>query len=779
MALHHGNFHKSTFTWSRYICLGALGILSLSHVNADEFQLATGKIVRGAIVSQTGTEYVLQTEVGTMKINKSDVVRVVNQGTTPVEIEGDIATKNEDYADAQVNYRQALAQVPAGSVAAQRVQSKLNRLSSATQQVAQNQVAVQFNQARSLVQSRNFGAAETILNELALNVAPADPMSSSILQMQAQIHYGKGMAALDAVKLDVAKQELEAAIDADPTFFRAYLALGDSMMGNSDTAGRGIDFLEKGLEVAGDQMSQQEKYTYQYKLAQKYFDQKEYADAAATFAALIPAREKYPVYADALDRAVESYVRMGEENLSSDFRETIINLNTALKLNPGNQKALFLLGRIYLDLGQVENSIVTLEKLVQLKNDYPGAHHYLGRAYFQAHDNEAALKNLSIAIAAEPNNFSALVDRAEVLIATGNISAARVDLTAAKAIDASNWLAYYLEGSLALNEKNYDAARAALMEALDRKRTAIRVYLLMGRVLTEQNEVDGARQWLEQITTRLTKADNLSFGYQVHLADALTQLGEISIKESSPRQAENYLKQALETVPDYVPALLAMADTNILLAGDAFVAAPREQLFEDAESLYLRAVQIDPDNPEVYLKTATFYHRTQVDQEKAEKNYNLYVDKGGKNPQVNMWLVEVGGEPRTELATAIAAGSAETTGVLVTTATTIMTSGPLGTTVVSTSQTLPAQPGAMVLPVDAMMAETSPTVNLTTATMPTAGNTGAAAFPTPSATGTPAPGITPAASGVPAMPAFPPIPGGPAATPAIPPVPATPIAPPA
>ncbi len=765
MVRHRGNCFHSKISFSRYICLTAIGILSLSYAIADDFHLATGKVVRGAIVSQTAAQYILQTEVGTIKINKSDVVRTVDLGTTPAEIEGDIAATGGNYAKAQSSYQQALTAVSAGGVAAQRVQAKLNQLASDTQQVAVNEVTAKFNQAQSLVQSRSFEAAEVILNELSLKVPATDPLTSSIAQMQAQIHYGRGMAALDAVKLDVARQELQAAIEADPTFFRAYLALGDSMLGNSATVSRGVEFLERGLEVAGDRLSQQEMYTYQYKLAQKYFDQKDFAKAAETFAALIPAREKYPVYADALDRAVDSYVRMGEESLSSDLRETITNLNTALKLNPTNQKALFLLGRIYLDLGQVENAIVTLEKLVTLKDDYPEAHHYLGRAYSQAHDNAAALQSLSSEIGRDPANYLALVDRAEVHIDMGNYAAARADLSAAKAIDPDNFLAYYFEGSLALNEKDYAKARASLMEALEHKRTAVRVYLLMSQVLMQQNESEAARKWLEQVTTRLSDVDNLSYRYQVYLADALTQLGLISIKGDSPRQAENYLKQALQTVPEYVPAMLAMADANVMLAGDAFVTAPREQLFKDAVSLYLRAAQIDPDNPEVYLKLAKFYQFTQVDQGKAEQYYNTYVDKGGKDPQVNTWLVQVGGDQRTELATATVSPAAfQTTGALITTATTTMTSGSLGTSVVTTSVTATAQPtGGVVLPVDAMMAETSPTATLTSPTMP--GAAGALPFPTP----LPAPGTMNApVTEIPNAPgSVPPMPG---TTPAVPPV---------
>lgn len=63
-------------------------VLLLSGVGrADEFTLKSGNVVSGAVVSQTDSEYVLQTEVGTIKISKSDVLRTVSLGTTPEEIQ--------------------------------------------------------------------------------------------------------------------------------------------------------------------------------------------------------------------------------------------------------------------------------------------------------------------------------------------------------------------------------------------------------------------------------------------------------------------------------------------------------------------------------------------------------------------------------------------------------------------------------------------------------------------------------------------------------------------
>jgi len=690
-----------------------------SQAFADEFYLASGKVVRGAVVAETTTEYSLKTEMGTIKVSKADVTRTVSVGTTAAEVEGDIAAARGDFENAVTLYRQAAAQAPSASMAAGRLGDKIAKLTSATRQAAAGNLVAQYNQAQELLRTRNYEAAEVMLDKLESQVSSADPMSSEILKMQAQLHYGKGMAAADAVKLEVARQAFQDAIAADATYYPAYLDLGKSLLSNSNTVTQGIQFIEQGLAIAGDRLPEQERFSYQYTLAGKYFDQGNYSKAAAAYADIISARDRYPAYADALDKAVNSYVKMGEESLSSDFQETIANLNEALQLNPKNEKALFLLGRIYLDNGQVENAVIVLKKLVDQTPNYPEANHYLGRAYFRSRDYDLALSHLTTEIRAHSDNYFALVDRAEVYIATGDYAAAESDLTAARALDPENWYAYYLSGLKSFRQQNYPEARTALMEALEHRPKAMPIHLLMGRVLVQQNEAVAARQWFEQVAASLESVDGLSYRFRIYLAESYTYLSQISKVERSPRQALNYAEKAVNIASDYGPAIVALADAKVLLAEDP--AMDKKKLYDEAEALYTRAIKGDPENPEFYLKLGSFYHRYDVDHDKARTNFNLYADKGGTDAQVNAWLVEVGGTARTELQPKMPPPTTmfgqTTTATASTTATAVLPGTDLGG--VPTTATMPG--AAPMMPVPGQVTPgTAPTMPMPMAPVPAA-----------------------------------------------------------
>ena len=301
--------------------------------------------------------------------------------------------------------------------------------------------------------------------------------------------------------------------------------------------------------------------------------------------------------------------------------------------------------------------------------------------------------HLSAAVALDGNSYRALVDRAEAEVNRGRYNSAETDLATARTIEPNNWLAYYLTGSLQYRQGNYQAAQESVQEALTRNRAAIPAHMLMGRILDARNQSQGARQWLEQVVSRLRQEPTLGYRYRLYLAEALTRLGEISIKEQSPRQAENYLKEALEVEPNYAPALVASADALLLQTVESFAPAPTD-LYQRAESLYQRAITLEPKEADHYLKIARFYQQYLRDNEKARSNFNKYVDAGGRNLSVNTWLAEVGGEPRDEITSA----SASTLIAQPMMSTGMMTTGSVAMTAITTGTMATTQPAVSVMP---------------------------------------------------------------------------------
>lgn len=746
----------------------ALILTLTATATADEFHLNNTTIVRGAIQSETPDTYIVQTDVGIINIPKNNVVRRIADGTTPVEVQGDLAAAKGDTTTAVTAWQQALQTAGEGTAAATRLQEKITRASAAAQQTQANEILTLLNQAKIMVENQQLDGAEAALDRLQTRGITDDAITSQIKQLEAQVHYGRGTIARDAVQLERARQEFEMAISNNPDFYPAYLELGEMLLDNSETATRGLDLLEQGLRVGGNNVAESRRYEILYRMAERYTDTRNYAQAANTYALLIPARERFPAYADALDRAVDAYVRTGEENMNANFHQTVTTLNSALQLNPNNEKALFLLGRIYLDMGQLENAVITLQRLAQINATYPQVNLHLGQAYNRIHDHETALRHLSREISLNGNSYIARLERAEAYINTTQHDKAEQDLATARQLEPEGWMAWYLTGLLEYERGNYTAAQEQLMQAIRRNRSAIPVMVLMGRVLHQSNQTENAQEWLTRVVERLQREPQLGYTYNRYLAEALTRLGEIAVQDRSPRQAEEHLSRALQVDPSYPLALSTSGDALLLMSSDTFATSP-QVLQTRAEELYKRAIQLEPNEADHYLKLARYYHQYGQNPELARENYNQYVDKGGRDQNVNGWLVEVGGTPRDEITQAVRAAAAAVTlqpGMTITTATATMTTGtqpeagmfpgtqpstpgteaPTGMTLTTSTVTgvVPAQPGAPTIPQTATMQSASPTGETTAAithqtTPTTTPATAAPAITTPPAIPTPTP----------------------------------------
>src|SRR5690606_10312523 len=127
---------------------------------------------------------------GTIKLNKADVARTVEQGTTTVEVEGGIAAAKGDLHLAVTRYRQALGNAPAGSLAAERLQGKITKITSESRQATVSGIINDFNNAQVLITNRQYESAQELLERIAPMVAPDDPLTSRIRQLQASIYYG-------------------------------------------------------------------------------------------------------------------------------------------------------------------------------------------------------------------------------------------------------------------------------------------------------------------------------------------------------------------------------------------------------------------------------------------------------------------------------------------------------------------------------------------------------------------------------------------------------------
>lgn len=635
--------------WKLFYCVAGMLAFSPCTVSADQLTLRSGQVVNGAIESDAGDEYIVKTDLGTIKLKKNDVAQVSKSGTSPAEIEGDIAFKKGDVVGAIASYTGALRTLDANSEAAQRIKKRLAAIEKIQQESNDSSLQGTFAQVQQLISERRSAEAIILLEKVRLTGNLSPQQHAMVNSLLARAHFNKGIAAGDNIREIESQASFREAIKLDAGFYQAYIALGELLLKSSATDDEGIATIEKGMQIAGNRLPEIEKYRLHYLLGDRYFIKQKYDLAAANFAEVIPAREKFPAYDNALDKTVEAYVKTGEQNISSDFQKTIENLRQALKLNPNNKKALFLLGRLYSDSGQTENAINTLETLVKIDPRYNEAHHYLGMAYANARDMDKAVLNLTKELENRPNDYSTLVDRAQIHIEMREFEKAKADVDAAIALRGDDWHAHYLAADLALKQQNLEDAQTALKKSLEFRSDAIPAHILMGQILLAQNDSAAARQWFEQIVNVLGKAPNLGFKHKTYYVETLSELAAMDLEENKPLQAAERLETALAAIPNNPSALSSLGDVKRKLSQEAIDPATQKQLQLEAEQQYQKVIGIDPLNPENYLKLGVLYHIDFKNLAKALEFYKLYVDRGGRDPRVNTWLVEVGGEPDSRL----------------------------------------------------------------------------------------------------------------------------------
>jgi tetratricopeptide (TPR) repeat protein len=118
-------------------------------------------------------------------------------------------------------------------------------------------------------------------------------------------------------------------------------------------------------------------------------------------------------------------------------------------------------------------------------------------------------------------------------------------------------------------------------------------------------------------------------------AEANTMIGKAHTIAKRTNQARDYFNAALKFEPKFAEACEGMG-----------LSYAEDQLDAQAVEGFLKAIELDPENPQYYLTLATYYHKTRkpVDPAKALPLYQKYQALGGRDPGVSERIKECGGK---------------------------------------------------------------------------------------------------------------------------------------
>ncbi|MCX7017612.1 MAG: tetratricopeptide repeat protein [Candidatus Sumerlaeota bacterium] len=585
------------------LCAGAVAALSLALIPSaratDTVRLTNGNKLSGTIISETSGMVEIETSLGRLSLKRAEILSV---------------SKGAPAETTAVQPREAAA------------------------------MDDELRAAENLIGQRNLDEAQARLEEIQRS-NPTDAAK----KMLANIHYLRAQQASDRQNSKDKERELKIAIEINDQDYRPYLDYGDMLLkipGGETTA---IETITKGLELGKDNVAADQRAKFAYLVARKQIDMRKYEDAAMSFARCVAAQGDIQIYSDAPKLTLDKLKEFHEYKLSLLTPEMIKILEDGLKKIPSNTNAMYLLGNLYRDSGETTKAIQTLKQLINKDDQYAGAYYALARAYFNNSEYEKAKQNLDAEIGRSPNNFDAIADRTEMLIALNNIKMALEDLTLAKGVNAgvnaTDPRVKYLEAKLNFMINKNTQAVKILKELQKRKRDSqlVEAHILMGQIALAEKKPEDAKKWLEPVSNSLDKLPRANAKARIMKGLADIYLAEADLQQNTVPQAETKAQEALKIMPNYIPAILAMG--RVLQAqGEAASGAEKEKKLRNALEQFNRAKELNPKDPETHLALGDYYRKAGNDPKKAKEEYDEYIKYGGRDKTgVNKLIDEAGG----------------------------------------------------------------------------------------------------------------------------------------
>ena len=386
-----------------------------------------------------------------------------------------------------------------------------------------------------------------------------------------------------AGEFEEAVERTDEVIAADPTNVNAYLVNGQALEALKQYAEAQV-ILEKAVEVAPDNrdalliLGNFHRHRGDRAAAEPYFVKGPSVEnvfnaylALAGFYAEDPDKAHDALaeenYLKALELAEGKDISRGYMVLGSFFfaRERFEDCVAALEEGIGKAEdpldVIYLLARIYRAKDMDEKADELAERAALMKPDDPRPHLVLSAHRGRLGDFAGALESANKAMELAPNDDSARLRKAEVMIELGfregsdeRVAAGQTIVEAVLAEEPSNPGALFVLAKLRLAEQKIDEAIHALRAAIDVKPDWAEAHFLLGTALAASGERTAARTEL----ARALEIDPSLFEARRVLADVHAGLGE---HEYAVEEARRYLKER----PNSTTARVRVAQSLVLM----------------------------------------------------------------------------------------------------------------------------------------------------------------------------------------------------------------------
>jgi tetratricopeptide (TPR) repeat protein/serine/threonine protein kinase len=256
-----------------------------------------------------------------------------------------------------------------------------------------------------------------------------------------------------------------------------------------------------------------------------------------------------------------------------DLDDALRNLRAALQLDPDFAEAHFALGNVLMDQRDPDGAIREFEAAVKINPRHSNAHNNLGGALFGKGDREGALREVQAALDIDPKNAQAHYNLGRFHYEVEkDLDEAIKEYRAAVAIDPNYAHAHYELGRILVQKRDWKGAASAFRAflSLDPGRAEARYNL--GLALFHQDQLSETVEEFQK-----------SLAIEPQFAGAHSQLGAALLKQGKTPEAVVELQKAL-----------ALDDKDVLAHTNLGSALSKLGKRDDAVAEYRKAAALDP-----------------------------------------------------------------------------------------------------------------------------------------------------------------------------------------
>jgi putative PEP-CTERM system TPR-repeat lipoprotein len=240
------------------------------------------------------------------------------------------------------------------------------------------------------------------------------------------------------------------------------------------------------------------------------------------------------------NESAQTYISKAESQIiEQQDSAAIISLKNALKLDAKNAQARFLLGKLYLNMGDAENAIKELERANKFKFSVDQVLPLLARAYMLAEYDEDILALSSQEKLLATSNTQYLAYKVMAALRTDNKALAQETVEAAFSVSQSDSYSMLAHAYLAFFEQKLDLANTSVERILVANPDNVDALMLQGQIATAQNDYALAADSFSQYL----KLQPNSGRAQIFLADSLVKNGQFD-------EAEKIADSILAKIPN-------------------------------------------------------------------------------------------------------------------------------------------------------------------------------------------------------------------------------------